>query len=197
MAYIATESQLNLLPCPFCGSEAHYDSVGVHHFTEKRVYAPACTECSCELMNGPVKNYAGSGWYETKEAAAADWNNRTVAKGGAACTMQNLTNESLNQLIAIESLANDNAHEERRTVDQIYHAGIVAALEELRERREASVKAGDEWLDTIGYYPKIDQLISGLIHHHIQQSTITSIEEMAAEIKRIGEMCASSIKAAA
>ncbi|HIH9481354.1 TPA: DUF5405 family protein, partial [Klebsiella variicola subsp. variicola] len=51
--------------------------------------------------------------------------------------------------------------------------------------------------DTIGYYPKIEQLISGLIHHHIQQSAITSIEEMAAEIKRIGEMCASSIKAAA
>ncbi|HBS3038624.1 TPA: DUF5405 family protein, partial [Klebsiella pneumoniae] len=47
-------------------------------------------------------------------------------------------------------------------------------------------KAGEEWLDTIGYYPKIEQLISGLIHHHIQQSTITSIEEMAAEIKRIG-----------
>lgn len=58
-------------------------------------------------------------------------------------------------------------------------------------------KAGEEWLDTIGYYPKIEQLISGLIHHHIQQSAITSIEEMGAEIKRIGEMCASSIKAAA
>ncbi len=51
-------------------------------------------------------------------------------------------------------------------------------------------KAGEEWLDTIGYYPKIEQLISGLIHHHIQQSTITSIEEMAAEIKRIGALCA-------
>lgn len=51
-------------------------------------------------------------------------------------------------------------------------------------------KAGEEWLDTIGYYPKINQLISGLIHHHIQQSAITSIDEMAAEIKRIGELCA-------
>ncbi|EDR3919214.1 hypothetical protein LIS46_001790 [Salmonella enterica] len=56
--------------------------------------------------------------------------------------MNRITDESLNQLIAIESLANNNAHEERRTVDQIYNAGIVAALEELRERREASVKAG-------------------------------------------------------
>lgn len=55
-----------------------------------------------------------------------------------------LTNESLNQLIAIESLANDKAHEEHRIIDQIYHAGIVAALEELRERREESVNAGSK-----------------------------------------------------
>ncbi|EJO6653101.1 DUF5405 family protein [Salmonella enterica] len=61
-------------------------------------------------------------------------------------------------------------------------------------------KAGEEWLDTVdtvGYYPKINQLISGLIHHHIQQSSITTLDAMAAEIERIGEMCASSIKAAA
>ncbi|EHM1178721.1 DUF5405 family protein [Salmonella enterica subsp. enterica serovar Urbana] len=58
-------------------------------------------------------------------------------------------------------------------------------------------KAGEEWLDTIGYYPKINQLISGLIHYHIQQSSITTLDAMAAEIERIGEMCASSIKAAA
>ncbi|HBT5888434.1 MULTISPECIES: DUF5405 family protein [Klebsiella pneumoniae complex] len=58
-------------------------------------------------------------------------------------------------------------------------------------------KAGEEWLDTIGYYPKINQLISGLIHHHIQQSSITTLDAMAAEIERIGEMCAYSIKAAA
>jgi len=29
-------------------------------------------------------------------------------------------------------------------------------------------KAGEEWLDTIGYYRKINQLICGLIPHHIQ-----------------------------
>lgn len=56
-------------------------------------------------------------------------------------------------------------------------------------------KAGEEWLDTIGYYPKINQLISGLIHHHIQHSTITSIEEMAEEIERVGEACAEAMKA--
>ena len=55
-------------------------------------------------------------------------------------------------------------------------------------------KAGEEWLDTIGYYPKINQLISGLIHHHIQHSSITALDAMAAEIERIGELCTSSIK---
>lgn len=80
---IAIESQLKLLPCPFCGSEAHIDSVSEQIMSDKRVYSPACTECSCELMSGPVGNYAGSGWYETKEAAAADWNHRTDVQGGA------------------------------------------------------------------------------------------------------------------
>ncbi|EEC6839941.1 hypothetical protein H2376_000541 [Salmonella enterica] len=50
-------------------------------------------------------------------------------------------------------------------------------------------KAGEEWLDTIGYYPKINQLISGLIHHHINISAITSLEAMATEIDRIGGLC--------
>ncbi|MDU7482459.1 MAG: Lar family restriction alleviation protein [Hafnia alvei] len=81
---IAIESQPKLLPCPFCGSEAHFDSVSAQVMSEERVYAGACTECSCEIMNGPIRNYAGSGWYETKEAAAADWNRRAVVQGGAA-----------------------------------------------------------------------------------------------------------------
>ncbi|EHL6593204.1 Lar family restriction alleviation protein [Salmonella enterica] len=80
----ASVSQPQLLPCPFCGSEAHFDSASAQVMSDERVYAPACTECSCELMNGPVKNYAGSGWYKTKEAAATDWNCRRAAQGGAA-----------------------------------------------------------------------------------------------------------------
>lgn len=58
-------------------------------------------------------------------------------------------------------------------------------------------KAGEEWLDTIGYYPKIEQLISGLVHHHIQQSAITSLEAMAAEIQRVGKICVTSMTVAA
>ncbi|HIB8991106.1 TPA: DUF5405 family protein [Citrobacter braakii] len=54
---------------------------------------------------------------------------------------------------------------------------------------QSGKRAGEEWLDTIGYYPKINQLISGLIHHHIQQSSITTLNAMAAEIERIGKLC--------
>ncbi|EJS4909349.1 DUF5405 family protein [Salmonella enterica] len=55
-------------------------------------------------------------------------------------------------------------------------------------------KAGEEWLDTIGYYLKINQLISGLIHHHIQTTTVTSLVEMAAEIERVGNLCTAAVK---
>ena len=57
-------------------------------------------------------------------------------------------------------------------------------------------KAGEEWLDTIGYYPKINQLISGLIHHHIETATINSLVEMAAEIERVGNLCTAAVRVA-
>lgn len=57
-------------------------------------------------------------------------------------------------------------------------------------------KAGEEWLDTIGYYPKINQLISGLIHHQIHGSDITAIDAMAEEIKLVGQLCIAAIQGA-
>ncbi|MDU7341790.1 DUF5405 family protein [Enterobacter sp.] len=51
-------------------------------------------------------------------------------------------------------------------------------------------------VDTIGYYPKINQLISGLIHHHIQTATINSLVEMAAEIERVGNLCTAAVRVA-
>lgn len=55
-------------------------------------------------------------------------------------------------------------------------------------------KAGEEWPNTIGYYPKINQLISGLVHHHIQTATINTLSEMAAEIERVGAICSAEFK---
>lgn len=57
-------------------------------------------------------------------------------------TTSRISDESLNQLIAIESLARDNATHDNRQIDQIYHSDIVSALEELRGRRKSSVNAG-------------------------------------------------------
>lgn len=57
-------------------------------------------------------------------------------------------------------------------------------------------KAGEEWLDTIGYYPKINQLISGLIHNQIHGSDITAIDAMAVEIERVGQLCIAAIQGA-
>lgn len=61
---------------------------------------------------------------------------------------------------------------------------------------QSGKKAGEEWLDTIGYYPKINQLISGLIHHHIQTATINSLVEMAAEIERVSNLCTAAVRVA-
>lgn len=67
----------------------------------------------------------------------------------------------------------------------------------LQEKKIAKTgkMAGKEWLDTIGYYPKISQLVSGLIHHHIHTSVVDSIEEMNAEIARIAQACENAFKA--
>ncbi|HAV1971886.1 TPA: hypothetical protein JG946_002217 [Enterobacter hormaechei subsp. steigerwaltii] len=62
---------------------------------------------------------------------------------------------------------------------------------------QSGKKAGEEWLDTIGYYPKFNQLISGLVHHQIQNSEIKSLKAMADEIERIGNMCISAFKGVA
>lgn len=66
----------------------------------------------------------------------------------------------------------------------------------LQEKKVAKTgkMAGKEWLDTIGYYPKISQLVSGLIHHHIQSSSVDSVEAMAAEIARIAHVCEHAFK---
>lgn len=59
---------------------------------------------------------------------------------------------------------------------------------------QSGKKAGEEWLDTVGYYPKINQLISGLIHHNIHGSNITTLDAMATEIERVGSLCITALE---
>ncbi|OIX91516.1 hypothetical protein BFS14_22720 [Serratia fonticola] len=48
---------------------------------------------------------------------------------------------------------------------------------------------GREWFCSIGYYPTIPQLVSGLIHQGIRDSDVTNFAELAAEVERIGLLC--------
>ncbi|RDL15933.1 DUF5405 family protein [Serratia fonticola] len=50
-------------------------------------------------------------------------------------------------------------------------------------------EVGKEWLDAIGYYPALPQLVSGLIHQVIRDSDATTLAELAAEVERIGGLC--------
>lgn len=70
-------------------------------------------------------------------------------------TMDRITDESLNQLIAIESLASDNASNAKRMVDGIYHSNMVSALEELRDYRASAAIAAsykDAFTESVDIY---------------------------------------------
>lgn len=56
-------------------------------------------------------------------------------------------------------------------------------------------REGADYLAVIGYYPKINQLISALIRNHIENSVISSLEAMSAEIERVGQQCAAAFEA--
>ena len=48
---------------------------------------------------------------------------------------------------------------------------------------------GQERYEPLGYYPTINQLVNGLIHHSVRNSSVNSIASLGAEIGRIGNLC--------
>ncbi|WP_419236080.1 DUF5405 family protein [Serratia fonticola] len=58
-----------------------------------------------------------------------------------------------------------------------------------RKTVKTGKEVGKEWLDAIGYYQTIPQLVSGLIHQGIRDSDATTLAELAAEVQRIGLLC--------
>ena len=50
-------------------------------------------------------------------------------------------------------------------------------------------KKGQEYLEAIGYYSRIDQLVRGLIHFEIRTSTVKTVSGLASSIEGIGKLC--------
>jgi Domain of unknown function (DUF5405) len=48
---------------------------------------------------------------------------------------------------------------------------------------------GNEWLDVVGYYPKLNQLISGLMHHNILTGNAATFEELSIEVELLSQQC--------
>ncbi|PLE62409.1 hypothetical protein B6I76_30625 [Klebsiella pneumoniae] len=84
-------------------------------------------------------------------------------------TMNRITDESLSQLAAIEWLASDNASDENRQADQIYHSNVAAALCELQERRK---------VETSPQQVTSDFFISGV---RDEDGDCTAVEDAAAQ----------------
>ncbi|MGQ5876937.1 DUF5405 family protein [Serratia sp. IR-2025] len=49
--------------------------------------------------------------------------------------------------------------------------------------------AGEERLVPLAYCPTISQLVNTLIHHHVRDSDVRSISELAAKITRVAQRC--------
>jgi len=62
-----------LKPCPFCGTEAEFETT-TDPDGDWDCNCVCCPDCMFSLMSGPV----GIGWYATKTEAAAAWNRRAT-----------------------------------------------------------------------------------------------------------------------
>ena len=47
-----------------------------------------------------------------------------------------------------------------------------------KKRAESGKNAGQEWLAVVGYYPKLSQLVSGLMHHDILTGSAKSFADL-------------------
>lgn len=61
----------------------------------------------------------------------------------------------------------------------------------LQEKKiaKSGKNAGEEWLSTVGYYPKLSQLVSGLLHNSILTCDSTSLESLAVQVECLAEQC--------
>ncbi|WP_449545898.1 DUF5405 family protein [Lelliottia amnigena] len=61
----------------------------------------------------------------------------------------------------------------------------------LQEKKiaKSGKNAGKEWLDTIGFYPSISKLVSGLVLHHIFTGDARQFSDLEKQIEQLGQKC--------
>jgi hypothetical protein len=58
-----------------------------------------------------------------------------------------------------------------------------------KKRAESGKNAGQEWLAVVGYYPKLSQLVSGLMHHDILTGSAKSFADLNAQVEQLSKRC--------
>ena len=61
---------------------------------------------------------------------------------------------------------------------------------------KSGIKKGEGYLKALGYYPRMSQLVNGLIHFHLHDSDVKSISVLADELERISSLCGDAFTAA-
>jgi hypothetical protein len=61
----------------------------------------------------------------------------------------------------------------------------------LQEKKVAKSgkNAGKEWLDTVGFYPTINKLISGLVVHNIFTGDARQFSDLEEQVEQLGQKC--------
>ncbi|WP_211186697.1 DUF5405 family protein [Rouxiella aceris] len=54
---------------------------------------------------------------------------------------------------------------------------------------QSGTKKGQEYLEAVGYYPRMSQLVNGLMHFHIRDSDVKSFVDLSDEVERISAVC--------
>ena len=58
-----------------------------------------------------------------------------------------------------------------------------------KKRAESGKNAGQEWLAVVGYYPKLSQLVSGLMHHDILTGSAKSFADLNVQVEQLSKRC--------
>ncbi|EKW1653647.1 DUF5405 family protein [Citrobacter freundii] len=61
----------------------------------------------------------------------------------------------------------------------------------LQEKKTAVTgrNAGKDWLNTVGFYPTISKLVSGLLLHNILTGEARQFSDLEKQVERLGEKC--------